>query len=191
MPRTHSRQYSVSLGRNVVYPQSSWKLLSNCLHNWCVRCNQRLRFTLSKRPRQSKREHLFCTSHDVIHYALLGCAYTSGLMRDERQSYFPLGQLIPPMFDNWPLTPALVSAAAGCCCCCCGMLYMAVPHKAIDKEKLPQPMSHFWLAVWVMSAGRTPFWLQEFVDNGVDNVELDVISDCISTLWKSQCPCIK
>jgi len=26
-------------------------------------------------------------SCDVIHYALLGCAYTSGLMRDERQSH--------------------------------------------------------------------------------------------------------
>jgi len=30
---------------------------------------------------------LFCMSCDAIHYALLGCAYTSGLMRDECQSH--------------------------------------------------------------------------------------------------------
>jgi len=62
-----------------------------------------------------------------------------------------------------------------------------------------------WSKPWVKKSCLNPYltfdWLSEsrqpggrhfeFVDNGVDNVELDVISDCISTLWKSQCPCIK
>jgi len=44
---------------------------------------------------------------DVIHYAHIGSAYTSGLMRDECQShYFLSGQLVPPNVQQ-PLTPLL------------------------------------------------------------------------------------
>jgi len=44
-------------------------------------------------------------SCDVINYALLGCAYTSELMRDERQSHISCKPLLVPANVQLLLTP--------------------------------------------------------------------------------------
>jgi len=60
MPGTHPRQYPGNIwsaGDEMSYnyiPQSLTKLLSNCLQDWCVRCNHS--FMVQERHRNSQRE---------------------------------------------------------------------------------------------------------------------------------------
>jgi len=97
MPGTHPRQYLVSRGRNVLYPQSLSKLLSNCLQNGATSvCGT------SKTPRQSKREwqSIFYElwRHPLGTFRL--CLHVRINARWVSVTYFPLGQLVPPVFNN-------------------------------------------------------------------------------------------
>jgi len=74
--------------RNVLYSPEFVKLLSNCRQNWCVRCNHRLRY---KQDTETVRERVIVLIlHELWRHRLHTfklCLYTSGLLRDERQSH--------------------------------------------------------------------------------------------------------